>query len=65
MIRTRGPAMVTVPIHQTRSQGGVGCCCCFRCCSCIHLGFLKTGPGKLKLAEIVSIFVCLTRIKVI
>jgi len=47
MIRTRGPAMVTVPIHQTRSQGGVGCCCCFRCCSCIHLGFFKTGPGKL------------------
>lgn len=55
--------MVTVPIHNARPQGGVGCCCCFRCCSCIHLGFLKTGPGKLKLAEIVSLLLFILKTK--
>ncbi|KAK1121968.1 hypothetical protein K0M31_009817 [Melipona bicolor] len=34
----------------THSTGGVECCFC-RCCTCIHVEFLKTLPGVLKLSE--------------
>ncbi|CAG9761010.1 unnamed protein product [Ceutorhynchus assimilis] len=53
---SRGPTIVTVH-NNGGGEGGIGCCCC-RCCSCIHLGFLKTGPGKLKLAEVFIGFFC-------
>ncbi|XP_017768304.1 PREDICTED: uncharacterized protein LOC108556631 [Nicrophorus vespilloides] len=28
-------------------------CCCFSCCTCINIGFLKTENGLLKIAEII------------
>nr|XP_033185904.1 protein singles bar [Bombus vancouverensis nearcticus] len=34
----------------THAAGGIECCCC-RCCTCIHVEFLKTPPGLLKLGE--------------
>ncbi|CAD1476134.1 unnamed protein product [Heterotrigona itama] len=34
----------------THAAGGVECCFC-RCCTCIHVEFLKTLPGVLKLSE--------------
>ncbi|XP_066145938.1 protein singles bar [Euwallacea fornicatus] len=52
----RGPTIISVPVHS--NQSGIGCCCCCRCCSCIHLEFLKTGSGKLKLAEVIIGFFC-------
>ncbi|XP_076749222.1 MARVEL domain-containing protein sing isoform X1 [Xylocopa sonorina] len=36
----------------THSAGGIECCFC-RCCTCIHVEFLKTMPGILKLCETV------------
>ncbi|XP_067212421.1 protein singles bar [Linepithema humile] len=36
----------------THSTGGVGCCC-FRCCTCIHVEFFKTLPGIIKICETV------------
>nr|AEE61403.1 unknown [Dendroctonus ponderosae] len=47
----RPSRVISVPVHNTQSLGGIGCCCC-RCCSCLNLGFLKTGPGRLKLVEV-------------
>ncbi|XP_034934757.1 protein singles bar [Chelonus insularis] len=32
--------------------GGIGCCY-MRCCTCIHIDFLKTLPGAIKLVEAV------------
>ncbi|XP_076240654.1 MARVEL domain-containing protein sing isoform X2 [Calliopsis andreniformis] len=34
----------------THAIGGVECCFC-RCCTCIHVEFLKSMPGILKLSE--------------
>ncbi|KAG7188570.1 hypothetical protein KM043_008201 [Ampulex compressa] len=36
----------------THGAGGVECCCC-RCCTCIHVEFLKTRPGLFKIGEAV------------
>ncbi|XP_067013053.2 protein singles bar [Anabrus simplex] len=50
-----GPRMVTV--SRSGGGGGVECCCC-RCCTCLHLQFLKTTPGALKIAEVVAGALC-------
>ncbi|XP_050308902.1 protein singles bar [Anthonomus grandis grandis] len=59
MRSSRGPTIVTVPVHGgfSSQQGGIGCCCC-RCCSCIHLDFFRTSAGKLKLVEVFLGFFC-------
>ncbi|XP_030768372.1 protein singles bar-like [Sitophilus oryzae] len=57
MISSRGPTIVNVPVHSRRGQSGLKCCCC-RCCTCIHLEFLKTPPGMIKLAELIIGFFC-------
>lgn len=36
----------------THGAGGVGCCC-FRCCTCIHVNFFKSLPGIIKICETV------------
>ncbi|XP_011161434.1 protein singles bar [Solenopsis invicta] len=36
----------------THGAGGVGCCC-FRCCTCIHVEFFKSLPGIIKVCETV------------
>ncbi|XP_012282904.1 protein singles bar [Orussus abietinus] len=37
---------------STHGAGGVECCFC-RCCTCIHIEFLKTMPGMVKVGETV------------
>lgn len=37
----------------THGAGGVSCCC-FRCCTCIHIEFFKSLPGIVKIMETVS-----------
>lgn len=49
---------VVVPIHRTSQGGGINCCCFCRCCTCINLNIVRTEPGFIKLAEVVSIFSC-------
>ncbi|KAL6435594.1 hypothetical protein ACFW04_005502 [Cataglyphis niger] len=34
----------------THGAGGVSCCC-FRCCTCIHIEFFKSLPGIVKIME--------------
>ncbi|XP_043259997.1 protein singles bar [Colletes gigas] len=46
-----GP-MIRMSSASTHAAGGIGCCFC-RCCTCIHVEFLKTTPGILKLCEAV------------
>ncbi|PSN42073.1 hypothetical protein C0J52_16392 [Blattella germanica] len=50
------PHIVTVGVDTPRG-GGVHCCCC-TCCTCIHLQFLKTTEGRLKLAEVILAAIC-------
>ena len=47
-----GP-VIRMSSTDTHAAGGVECCYC-RCCTCIHVEFLKTLPGLLKLGETVS-----------
>ncbi|XP_063237941.1 protein singles bar [Bacillus rossius redtenbacheri] len=51
------PRIVTVSGGGGGSGGGVHCCCC-TCCTCVHLQFLKTGPGVAKLVEVVLAGLC-------
>ncbi|XP_031835985.1 MARVEL domain-containing protein sing isoform X2 [Nomia melanderi] len=44
-----GP-IIRMSSNGTHAAGGVECCCC-RCCTCIHVEFLKTMPGIIKLCE--------------
>ncbi|KDR14015.1 hypothetical protein L798_11674, partial [Zootermopsis nevadensis] len=37
--------------------GGIHCCCC-TCCTCVHLVFLRTTEGRLKLSQVVLAAVC-------
>ncbi|KAK2575535.1 hypothetical protein KPH14_011255 [Odynerus spinipes] len=39
----------------THGAGGIECCCC-RCCTCIHIEFLKTLPGIVKVCETEMMF---------
>ncbi|XP_060529213.1 protein singles bar [Cylas formicarius] len=57
MIGSRGPTIVTVPVHGTSKRSGIKCCCC-QCCTCINLQFLKTGPGIVKALEVGLGFLC-------
>ncbi|XP_024945501.1 protein singles bar [Cephus cinctus] len=34
----------------SHGAGGIECCFC-RCCTCIHIEFLKTSPGIIKISE--------------
>jgi len=31
--------------------GGISCCSCFTCCTCIHLSFLKSPTGVIKIGQ--------------
>ncbi|XP_017766593.1 PREDICTED: uncharacterized protein LOC108555462 isoform X2 [Eufriesea mexicana] len=46
-----GP-VIRMTTTGTHSAGGIECCFC-KCCTCIHLEFLKTFPGILKLSEMI------------
>ncbi|KAK9718516.1 Membrane-associating domain [Popillia japonica] len=48
MIQSRGPAV----INFANSGGGLDCCC-FKCCSCLNLYYLRTQAGILKIIEMV------------
>ncbi|KOC66585.1 hypothetical protein WH47_08978 [Habropoda laboriosa] len=50
MIKNGTGPIIRMSSAGTHSAGGVQCCFC-RCCTCIHLEFLKTMPGVLKLCE--------------
>ncbi|XP_076180629.1 MARVEL domain-containing protein sing isoform X1 [Ptiloglossa arizonensis] len=52
MGRTGAGPMIRMSSSGTHAAGGVACCFC-RCCTCIHVEFLKTMPGMLKLCEAV------------
>lgn len=54
MMKKSGPVVKTASVIQTHGHGGVGCCC-LRCCTCVHIEFLKTVPGAIKLLEVVSV----------
>ncbi|KAK0171063.1 hypothetical protein PV327_007764 [Microctonus hyperodae] len=45
----RGPIIRMAP-DDSHGAGGIQCCWC-RCCTCIHIEFLKTLPGAVKVAE--------------
>ncbi|XP_076266013.1 MARVEL domain-containing protein sing [Rhynchophorus ferrugineus] len=57
MHQKRGPTVVNVPVHSSRTQNGFSCCCC-QCCTCIHLEYFKTRSGMIKLAELILGFLC-------
>jgi len=46
-----GP-VIRMSSSGTHSAGGVGCCC-FRCCTCIHVEYFKSLPGIMKVCETV------------
>ncbi|XP_015181122.1 PREDICTED: uncharacterized protein LOC107068844 [Polistes dominula] len=46
---TTGP-IIRMSSSGTHGAGGIECCCC-RCCTCIHVEFLKTLPGIMKVCE--------------
>lgn len=48
----RGPIIRMAP-DDSHGAGGIQCCWC-RCCTCIHIEFLKTLPGAVKVAETVK-----------
>ncbi|XP_015513269.2 protein singles bar [Neodiprion pinetum] len=49
-----GAAGPTIRMASTGTHGAGGVACCFcRCCTCIHIEFLKTLPGMVKVAEAV------------
>ncbi|XP_001606694.2 protein singles bar [Nasonia vitripennis] len=47
----RGP-IIRMANTNSHGQGGIDCCFC-RCCTCIHLEYLRTVPGIIKLLETV------------
>ncbi|XP_006616447.1 protein singles bar [Apis florea] len=50
MVKNGTGPVIRMSSTGTHAAGGVECCFC-RCCTCIHLEFLKTLPGVLKLCE--------------
>ncbi|XP_026300527.1 uncharacterized protein LOC726677 isoform X1 [Apis mellifera] len=50
MVKNGTGPVIRMSSTATHAAGGVECCFC-RCCTCIHLEFLKTLPGVLKLCE--------------
>ncbi|XP_033330174.1 MARVEL domain-containing protein sing isoform X3 [Megalopta genalis] len=50
MGRNEAGPIIRMSSGGTHAAGGVECCCC-RCCTCIHVEFLKTMPGIIKLCE--------------
>lgn len=50
----KGPVVKKAAPERTHGVGGVGCCC-IRCCTCVHVEFLKTLPGMIKVLEAVSL----------
>ncbi|XP_011630109.1 protein singles bar [Pogonomyrmex barbatus] len=51
VMNNKGP-VVRMSSSGTYGAGGIGCCC-FRCCTCVHLEFLKSLPGIMKVCETV------------
>ncbi|XP_043269689.1 protein singles bar [Venturia canescens] len=49
MVKNGGP-VIRMASGGTHGAGGVECCFC-RCCTCIHIEFLKTLPGVFKVCE--------------
>ncbi|KAK4300272.1 hypothetical protein Pmani_027516 [Petrolisthes manimaculis] len=58
-----GPTIIQPSVYNNRQamggSGGIGCCGCV-CCSCLHLSFLRTRPGWLKVIEMVLSSICLS-----
>lgn len=51
-----GPIIRMTPTSMgTHGAGGIECCFC-RCCTCIHIAFLKTLPGVIKILETVRLY---------
>ncbi|XP_020285945.1 protein singles bar [Pseudomyrmex gracilis] len=50
-VNNAGP-IIRMSSSGTHGAGGVGCCC-FRCCTCIHVEFFKSLPGIIKICETV------------
>ncbi|KAF6206945.1 hypothetical protein GE061_018181 [Apolygus lucorum] len=42
----------TPVVRQASSRDGIACGCC-SCCTCLHLSFLQTTPGILKIVQMV------------
>lgn len=53
--------VVIQPSHYAGGGGGGGLNCLFcTICPCIHLGFLRTVPGLLKIIELVRHLLCIS-----
>ncbi|CAD6208370.1 GSCOCG00003376001-RA-CDS [Cotesia congregata] len=51
MVKTNnGRPNIRIAPVETHSSGGIQCCWC-RCFTCIHIEFMKTLPGAVKVAE--------------
>ncbi|KAF7990424.1 hypothetical protein HCN44_000229 [Aphidius gifuensis] len=50
MVKNSGGPIIRMSSAPSHGAGGIACCWC-RCCTCIHIEFLKTLPGAVKLAE--------------
>ena len=61
MAKKQGPTVKTA-VPETHGAGGVRCCCCLRCCTCVHIEFLKTLPGVIKVLEAVSVVLLFTNL---
>ncbi|XP_071521129.1 protein singles bar-like [Panulirus ornatus] len=55
-----GRPTVIQPTAYTSSGGesGINCGCCV-CCPCIHVGFLRSKPGVLKIIQLILTAICL------
>ncbi|XP_016843304.1 protein singles bar-like [Nasonia vitripennis] len=56
MVKKGGPVVKTAAPERTHGVGGIGCCC-IRCCTCVHVEFLKTLPGMIKVLEALVNFI--------
>uniref|UniRef100_A0A146L056 Uncharacterized protein n=1 Tax=Lygus hesperus TaxID=30085 RepID=A0A146L056_LYGHE len=45
----------TPVVRQAASGDGIACGCC-ACCTCLHLSFLQTTPGILKIVQMETLF---------
>ncbi|GAB1865119.1 MARVEL domain-containing protein [Camponotus japonicus] len=51
-INNVGPVISPLRVSSCNTYGTGGFnCCCFRCCTCLHIEFLKTQPGIVKIFE--------------
>ncbi|XP_022916013.1 protein singles bar [Onthophagus taurus] len=53
----RGPTVIKIG-NAPSGGSGFTCCCCFKCCTCLNLQFLRTDIGMIKLAELILGFFC-------